>query len=139
MYSKRIYWLSISLYVTSLILPFEGRWLGGLLLMLSSSVMSLAVIYHSLSNPEVIGQGFGYLIVGVPFFNFVYILSVCKFKKNVELVTPTTATLFISTVVAIGFLVLLLINQAWQLYLYFIWCFALVLLNTAIYLKWKHA
>jgi hypothetical protein len=137
--SRKIYYLSLILYASSLILPFDGKWLGGLGLMIVTGFWSLLTIAHNAQSFKFENLSFNLLIIILPFFNIIYLVSAIRFKKYESLITPTSAMLFLSTIIAVVYAVFIIISGVWKFYLYLIWCGALVSLVTAIILKWKSA
>lgn len=135
--SRRLFYLSLTLYVLSLVLPVKGEWLAGLGFMIVSGLWSLLTISHiapTFANEQF---SFGALVLLLPFFNVSYFWSVFRFNKYNALITPSSAVLLICTLIALVYAVLIMLSSVWELYIYLIWCAALVSLVVAIFLKWR--
>ncbi|WP_323847446.1 hypothetical protein [Microbulbifer magnicolonia] len=100
MQSKKMYKLSILLYLMSLALPMNGMWFGGLFMMLTSGLVSVAAIgsigIEAASTPK---GALGMLIFLLPFANIVFIWCALKFKSTHRLFTLSTVLLFASTLI----------------------------------------
>lgn len=135
--SRRLFYLSLTLYVLSLVLPVKGEWLSGLGFMIVSGLWSLLTISHiapTFTNEQF---SFGALVLLLPFFNVSYFWAVSRFNKYNALITPSSAVLLICTLIALVYAILIMLSGVWELYIYLIWCAALVSLVVAIFLKWR--
>ena len=137
--SKKIYYISLLLYILSLILPFHGKWLGGLGLMFLTGLWSLMILIQGqeIFKAENLFSSAVFLLL--PFFNISYLLSIFRFHKQESLITPSTIMLFVSVVISSIFAIFIVANARWEMYLYLLWCCALILLMIAIVRRWQNA
>ena len=138
MSSKNLYISSVIIYLLSLILPLEGAWFGGIIMMFLTGLFSILTIQEVFNTINKSNEILGLLFMALPFFNIFYINVAIRFHKFQALFTVSTIILFISTAIALAFAIFVIISNAWWLYSYFLWCTSLIIMLIALLRRWQN-
>lgn len=139
MSSKNLYIASVIIYILSLLLPLEGVWFGGIIMMFLTGLFSILTIQEVFNTINKSNDILGLLFLALPFFNIFYINVAIRFYKFEALFTASTIVLFISTAIALAFAIFVIISHAWWLYSYLLWCASLIIMLIALLRRWRNA
>lgn len=137
MISRKLYKVSIFIYVVSLLLPIHGVWFGGAIMMFVSVFGAIIVIAavgsEAIRSAEGVLGLFGMLL---PFSNIIFICCVVRFKNLYALLTPSTILLFLFTAISFCMAIVIVFQRGWEFYSFVIWSLSFVLLTIAIIIRW---
>ena len=137
MTDRIVFRLAVILYVASFVLPVEGRFFAGTIMLVMSTIGSIWLIPEAVSNiPGDPKSAFGLFMIIMPFYNLLFLMALTRFWESGRYrLSIFRFLLYACTVMSIVWAVMSVLKDPALFYVFGLWALAFLFLSLAVAIR----